>query len=236
MSLPSGLVVAMSSDALFDHGGNWTKCPDGHFWYWLPAPEIGSPPFDLLPASAIMQIAAHAPVPKDRDECKRFIRIVEMRPDGEFGWRGEWLSTFPLYTKLTTQDIATWNDYMASPEATRFLDETIAECTRLSEVSRNAQGYALLSHTQHQHNENWSEDDEKWFREFRRLYKAQGGTKYYKLLGDHPVKGGPVSLGYGPFGPIVKHNDVTASTPRGKLPESITLSEAIALLDARLKT
>src|SRR5262245_47515247 len=127
-----------------------------------------------------------------------------------------------------------------------FLDKTIAECERLSEVSRNAQGYALFvdarphdenrskdDENQSEHDENWSQDDENWFREMRRQYHDYGGSKYYRMLGVHPDKGGPIDLKFGPYGTYVEHNDVDANVPRGKLKslDSITLSEAIVWLD-----
>jgi hypothetical protein len=143
--LPSGLNLAISRDALFDHGGNWFKCPDGHFWYWAPSPEMGNPPFD--PDREITQVAEHAPVPKNREEVKRFVRVLEMREDGKLGWRGEWLSSFPLYIELNTADIAAWNAWLSRPQTDLFLDETIAKCERLAETSRRAVGYATLEGT-----------------------------------------------------------------------------------------
>jgi len=52
-------------------------------------------------------------------------------------------------------------------------------------------------------------------------------------LGDHPVKGGPVVAKAGRYGPYVSHNGINATLPADKTPESITLDEAVALLDAR---
>jgi hypothetical protein len=103
---------------------------------------MGSAPFD--PDGEILQIAEHAAVPKDREGAKRFIRVLEHRNDGKLGWRGEWLSSFPLYTELSIDDLRAWNAWISRPETDRFLDETIAKCKRLSEMSRNAQGYAVL--------------------------------------------------------------------------------------------
>src|SRR5262252_66518 len=52
-------------------------------------------------------------------------------------------------------------------------------------------------------------------------------------LGDHPTKGGPVVAKNGRYGPYVSHDGVNATLPRDKTPETITLDEAIGLLDAR---
>jgi topoisomerase IA-like protein len=86
-----------------------------------------------------------------------------------------------------------------------------------------------------EYHESWSEDDKYWFRENRRQYHKHGGSKYNKLLGVHPDKGGHVDAKYGPFGPYVTHEGEVASLPRGRWPEDITLDEAIALLDAKVK-
>jgi DNA topoisomerase-1 len=52
-------------------------------------------------------------------------------------------------------------------------------------------------------------------------------------LGDHPVKGGPIVAKNGRYGPYVSHDGVNATLPRDKTPETITLDEAVGLIDAR---
>jgi hypothetical protein len=140
--LPSGLTFYISRDALFDHGGNWFKCPDGHFWYWVAAPEMGAPPYALNGEVSLK--AEHAPVPRSRDEMKKFIRVLQKRPDGMAAWGGEWLADFPRYTEMGERDLAAWRTWLAEDKVDRFLDEAIAECERLAEVSRHATGYAVL--------------------------------------------------------------------------------------------
>jgi DNA topoisomerase-1 len=54
-----------------------------------------------------------------------------------------------------------------------------------------------------------------------------------KLLGEHPQKGGPVTVKSGRYGPYVTNNGVNATLPSDKTPDTITLDEAIVLLDAR---
>jgi len=53
-----------------------------------------------------------------------------------------------------------------------------------------------------------------------------------KVLGDHP-SGGPVSLLDGRYGPYVKHGKVNATLPKGMAPDSVTLEQAVALVDAK---
>ncbi len=54
-----------------------------------------------------------------------------------------------------------------------------------------------------------------------------------RSLGDHPTKGGPVVVKNGRYGPYVNHDGVNATLPPDGNPDSITLEEAVALLDAR---
>jgi DNA topoisomerase-1 len=54
-----------------------------------------------------------------------------------------------------------------------------------------------------------------------------------KVLGDHPQKGGPVTVKKGRYGPYVTHNGVNATLPSDQTPETITLPDAVALLDTR---
>lgn len=52
-------------------------------------------------------------------------------------------------------------------------------------------------------------------------------------LGDHPTLGGPVTQHEGKYGPYVSHNKVNATIPAATDPATITLEEAVALIDVR---
>jgi DNA topoisomerase-1 len=54
-----------------------------------------------------------------------------------------------------------------------------------------------------------------------------------KQLGDHPDKGGPIVVKNGRYGPYVSHNGVNATLTGDKTPDTVTLDEAVVLLDAR---
>ncbi|HZQ13824.1 MAG TPA: type I DNA topoisomerase [Pseudolabrys sp.] len=54
-----------------------------------------------------------------------------------------------------------------------------------------------------------------------------------RVLGEHPDQGGPVVVKNGRYGPYVSHNGINATIPSDKTPETITLTEAVVLLDAR---
>ncbi|MGQ9370949.1 type I DNA topoisomerase [Azospirillum sp. A39] len=54
-----------------------------------------------------------------------------------------------------------------------------------------------------------------------------------RTLGDHPKTGKPVTVGAGRFGPYVKHGSLYASIPKGTEPDSVTLEQALELLEAK---
>ena len=54
-----------------------------------------------------------------------------------------------------------------------------------------------------------------------------------KTLGEHPDQGGPVVVKNGRYGPYVSHNGINATITGDKTPDTITLTEAVVLLDAR---
>jgi DNA topoisomerase-1 len=54
-----------------------------------------------------------------------------------------------------------------------------------------------------------------------------------KTLGDHPDKGGPIVVKNGRYGPYVSHDGINATLQGDKTPDTITLDEAVSLLDAR---
>jgi len=52
-------------------------------------------------------------------------------------------------------------------------------------------------------------------------------------LGEHPTLGGPITQHEGKYGPYVSHNKVNATIPSASDPATITLEEAVALIEAR---
>lgn len=142
--LPSGLKLAISRDALFDHGGNWFGCPSGHFWYWAADAQIMGPgPYELC--SEILRSAEHAPAPSSIEGVKKFIYILECEDDEKWGWRGEWLEQFPQYRILSPEDQLVWNAWVESEEIQEFLLETLQICGRLANESRSASGFAVFT-------------------------------------------------------------------------------------------
>jgi DNA topoisomerase-1 len=58
-------------------------------------------------------------------------------------------------------------------------------------------------------------------------------AKPLREVGLHPEDKAPIQLYEGRYGPYVKHDDISASIPRGRDPASITLDEAVELIAAR---
>jgi DNA topoisomerase-1 len=63
--------------------------------------------------------------------------------------------------------------------------------------------------------------------------KGRFGADPGRALGDHPDKGGPIVVKNGRYGPYASHDGINATLPSDMTPESITLDQAIGLLDAR---
>ncbi len=54
-----------------------------------------------------------------------------------------------------------------------------------------------------------------------------------KVLGEHPDKGGPVVVKNGRYGPYVSNNGINATLTGDVTPDTVTLDQAVSLLDAR---
>src|SRR5262247_2923492 len=63
--------------------------------------------------------------------------------------------------------------------------------------------------------------------------KGRFGADPGRPLGEHPDKGGPVVVKNGRYGPYVSHDGVNATLPSDMTPETVTLEQALPLLDAR---
>ena len=72
---------------------------------------------------------------------------------------------------------------------------------------------------------------------FKEPKKARRGRKTAVLfeLGDDPVRGKPLKVAKGRYGPYVTDGEINASLPKGRDPASVTVEEAAGLLEARRK-
>ena len=63
--------------------------------------------------------------------------------------------------------------------------------------------------------------------------RPQRGAAPVRVLGAHPRDMHPVELHAGRYGPYIKHRDVNATLPDRDKMDSLTLAEAVALVDAK---
>jgi DNA topoisomerase-1 len=59
------------------------------------------------------------------------------------------------------------------------------------------------------------------------------GASPGRVLGEHPTKGGAITVRSGRYGPYVTHEKVNATLPNDIDPETITLERAVELIDAK---
>jgi topoisomerase IA-like protein len=63
--------------------------------------------------------------------------------------------------------------------------------------------------------------------------RPRGGAAALRVLGSHPRDKKPVELHSGRYGPYVKHGDTNATLPDRDKVDSLTLADALALLDEK---
>lgn len=139
-TLPSGLYLAVYKDHILPPDTNWFKAPEGHFWYWTPAPEF-PPPFK--PEDVSEAVPASAPLPKTREEMAKFVRVVIGLPDGKVYWQGDFLSDFPFFMTLSDEDKQAWDEWVATEAVQEFLDHGIQQCAMQAAINKDAQGYVV---------------------------------------------------------------------------------------------
>jgi DNA topoisomerase-1 len=64
-------------------------------------------------------------------------------------------------------------------------------------------------------------------------FTPRGRAAALKDLGAHPDGTGNVQVFSGKYGPYVKHGKINATLPKDKTPETVTLDEAVALIEER---
>lgn len=61
--------------------------------------------------------------------------------------------------------------------------------------------------------------------------KGRGKAAPLKELGAHPVSGDPIQVMNGPYGPYLKSGKTNVSLPEGVTPDTVTLDQAVALIN-----
>lgn len=141
LTLPSGLVIALSRRHIMEPDKNWFRAPDDHFWYWTPAPD-NQPPF--RPTDVWEAMPKNMPVPTSREEMAKYIHVVLGLPDGMMYWQGDFLSDFPYFMQLDETDLVAWREWANSDHVKTFLDETIQKCQAQAAINKECIGHAVL--------------------------------------------------------------------------------------------
>ena len=63
--------------------------------------------------------------------------------------------------------------------------------------------------------------------------RGRTSSREIKDLGAHPSGGEPVKIMDGRYGPYVKYQKINATIPKGQDPETLSMTEAVALIEAR---
>ena len=125
---------------------NWFKAPEGHFWYQAPHKDH-PPPYKEENFYDVGFGWSHAPVPKSRDEMRKFVHVCFLGKDEKVWWQGDYLSDFPFFAELDAQDLKDWHTWLeeSENEINDFLDEGIRRCATQAEVMKDAQGFAVVT-------------------------------------------------------------------------------------------
>ena len=73
-----------------------------------------------------------------------------------------------------------------------------------------------------------------WYRASKSAWYVEHNHKQHRL-GEHPEGGGPVQVFAGRYGPYVKFGKINATLPKTTTPETVTLAEAVALIESKAK-
>ena len=65
------------------------------------------------------------------------------------------------------------------------------------------------------------------------IAEKEAKNKPLRIIGQHPETGEPVEVWAGRYGPYVKHKRLNASLNKDQAPETITMEEAVHLLEER---
>jgi len=142
--LSSGINIYLSLNHILEPDLNWFKAPKGHFWY-MTTDEECPPPYEPYADKTFSY--QHSPVPKTREEMKRFVQICLERDDGMVYWIGDYLSDFPFFVKLDNQDLVDWKVWLVDNEErlNDFLDNGIEKCATQSLIMQDARGYVCMT-------------------------------------------------------------------------------------------
>ena len=141
--LSSGLCIGISRQRIMEPDLNWFKAPEGHFWYWGEDREEGISPPDARGEEVPLE-ARHAPIPTSVDEVKQYVVVFSGPSEDEMYWAGDYLSNFPTYTTVTSEDVEEFAAWIESERVQDSLRLAIEECRAQSVANREASGFVVI--------------------------------------------------------------------------------------------
>lgn len=138
-TLPSGIRVWLSMEAILPADRLFYPCPSGRFWYR-----------DLDPLVDDGHESGHTPperlrlgeVPETRLDAAAFVRVLFATPrEVERRWRGDWLLTLERPSDLTEEDWKSLLAFLGTDRALAFLDLARERC-RQQAATRGRAGAA----------------------------------------------------------------------------------------------
>ena len=143
-TLPSGRVLALSMQHIFEPGTQMFPCPQGHYWFQQADRVMNAPPYH--PDQEWLSDWVHAPCPTTREEAFRILYLLErMRTDDNgYYWPGYTLADPEALADLTVEDRAAWDAWVVTPQVEEFLDRVIATCKAQAEANKKCSGYVVF--------------------------------------------------------------------------------------------
>lgn len=141
-TLPSGIRVWLSMEAILPADRPFYPCPPGRFWFRDLDPVIDWDPVD---GSAPQRFRLGV-VPETRLDAAVFVRVLFAGPrESEGRWNGDWLLDLEQPDCFDTRDWKAMLDFVSSERVLEFLDLVIHRCrTQSDALARRGIDHAAL--------------------------------------------------------------------------------------------
>ena len=135
-TLPSGIQIWLSTEAILLPDRPFYPCPHGRFWYRDLDPAIAWDPTDSQPAPERFRLGL---VPETRLDVAAYVRVLfaaEREPVRR--WRGDWLLTLDRPNDLTDPDWDALLGFLGTQRTLAFLDLARDRCVKQAEARGRA--------------------------------------------------------------------------------------------------
>lgn len=141
-TLPSGIRVWLSMEAILPADQPFYPCPPGRFWFRDLDPVIDWSPVDG-PAPQRFRLGV---VPETRLDAAAFVRVlIASSRESEGRWSGDWLLGLEQPDCFDVRDWKAMLDFVSSESALEFLDLVLHRCrTQSDALARRGIDHAAL--------------------------------------------------------------------------------------------